>query len=104
VAFSNFESTARDYGEGSPTLRRGTYMTTEPHLLEDIKWFGINLVSCANNHAFDYGEEGILATIQNWIDPESLTREQVEIWWRRGVRLTSIAQGKGCSHWRHGQV
>jgi len=63
VGFTNFESSAREYGEGAPNLRRD-YMTTEPKLLEDIKWFGINIVSCANNHAFDYGEHGILATIR----------------------------------------
>jgi len=65
AAFTNFESSAREYGEGSPSIRRGTYMTTEPKLLDDLKWLGINIVSCANNHAFDYGEGGILATIRN---------------------------------------
>ncbi len=65
VAFSNFESSARAYEEGSPSLRRGTYMTTEPGLLEDLKWLGINLMSCANNHAFDYGEQGIIANIHH---------------------------------------
>ena len=51
------------YLEGHHWVSGGTYMTTEPHLLEDRKWLGVNLVSCANNHASDYGEEGILATI-----------------------------------------
>jgi poly-gamma-glutamate synthesis protein (capsule biosynthesis protein) len=37
-------------------------MTTPPELLDDIKWLGINMVACANNHAFDYGEGGLLAT------------------------------------------
>ena len=40
-------------------------MTTEPKLLEDLKWLGINMVSCANNHAFDYGEGGVLANIRH---------------------------------------
>ena len=40
-------------------------MTTPPELLDDIKWFGINMVACANNHAFDYGEGGLLATIRH---------------------------------------
>ena len=30
-----------------------------------MKWLGINLVSCANNHAFDYGEDGVLANIKH---------------------------------------
>jgi poly-gamma-glutamate synthesis protein (capsule biosynthesis protein) len=40
-------------------------MTTDPKLIEDLKWFGISLVSCANNHAFDYGEGGVLANIRH---------------------------------------
>ncbi|MFC1816122.1 CapA family protein [Thermodesulfobacteriota bacterium] len=65
VAFANLESSVREYDEGSPNLTRGTYMTTEPKLLNDIKWFGIDILSCANNHAFDYGEGGILANIRH---------------------------------------
>ena len=30
-----------------------------------LKWFGIDLLSCANNHAFDYGEGGLLATMRH---------------------------------------
>ncbi len=64
VTFANLESGVHEYREGSPTLMRGTYMVTEPHLLEDLKWMGVNLVSCANNHTCIYGEEAILATIR----------------------------------------
>jgi poly-gamma-glutamate synthesis protein (capsule biosynthesis protein) len=45
-------------------------MTTDPKLLDDLKWLGINLVSCANNHAFDYGEGGVLANIKHLEDAE----------------------------------
>ncbi len=61
--FANLETCVHKYLEGHHWVSGGTYMTTEPHLLEDLKWLGVNLVSCANNHASDYGEEGILATI-----------------------------------------
>jgi len=64
-AFANFESTIRRYGECTPSLTQGTYMTTEPHLLEDVKWLGLKLVSCANNHAYEYGEQGIMSTYRN---------------------------------------
>jgi poly-gamma-glutamate synthesis protein (capsule biosynthesis protein) len=63
VGFVNLEGCARHLDEGVPGITRGTYMTTPPPLLEDLKWFGVNMVSCANNHAFDYGAEGMLATI-----------------------------------------
>ncbi|MFC1905593.1 CapA family protein [Chloroflexota bacterium] len=65
IAFANFESNAREYDEGSPTHAEGTFMTTEPKLLDDLKWLGINIVSCGNNHASDYGEEGVMATIRH---------------------------------------
>jgi poly-gamma-glutamate capsule biosynthesis protein CapA/YwtB (metallophosphatase superfamily) len=58
--FANMESCVLRYGEGIPALRTGTHMVTEPELLEDLKWFGINMVSCANSHSLNFGEEGLL--------------------------------------------
>jgi len=63
AGFANLETVVRRPHEGTPGITRGTYMTTPPELLDDLKWFGINMVACANNHAFDYGEAGLLATI-----------------------------------------
>jgi poly-gamma-glutamate capsule biosynthesis protein CapA/YwtB (metallophosphatase superfamily) len=65
AAFANLEGTVHTWGEGTPGITQGTFMTTDPKLLEDLKWFGINIVSCANNHAFDYGEGGVLANIRH---------------------------------------
>ena len=64
VGFANFESSVHKFLEGAHNLSEGTYVTTEPSLLEEIKWFGINMMSCAGSHSFDYGEEGVLRTIQ----------------------------------------
>jgi len=60
ASFANLESMVVRYGEGSPALRTGTHMLTEPELLEDLKWFGINIVSCANSHSLNFGEDGLL--------------------------------------------
>lgn len=71
ASFSNLESTVRDWDEGSPAISRmgrGTFMTTEPWLVKEMRWMGINLVSCANNHAFEFGEEGVLATMRHLDD------------------------------------
>ena len=65
AAFANLEGTVHDWDEGTPGITQGTFMTTEPNLLEDLKWLGINLICCANNHAFDYGEGGVLANIKH---------------------------------------
>lgn len=63
VGFTNLEGAVHRY-ETSPGILSGTFTCTPPELLEDLKWFGINLVTCANNHAFDWGEAGVLATIR----------------------------------------
>jgi poly-gamma-glutamate capsule biosynthesis protein CapA/YwtB (metallophosphatase superfamily) len=60
ACFANLESMVVRYGEGTPAIRTGTHMVTEPELLEDLKWFGFNLVSCANSHSLNFGEEGLL--------------------------------------------
>jgi poly-gamma-glutamate synthesis protein (capsule biosynthesis protein) len=68
ACFGNLESTVRHSDEGSPAISRmgrGTFMTTEPALVPEMKWLGLNLLSCANNHAFEYGEEGVLATMRH---------------------------------------
>ena len=63
--FANLEGTVHNWDEGTPGITQGTFMTTDPSLLDDLKWLGVNLVSCANNHAFDYGEGGVLANIRH---------------------------------------
>lgn len=63
AGFVNLEGSVRRWDEGVPGITRGTFMTTPPELLEDLKWFGVSMVSCANNHAFDYGAEGMMATV-----------------------------------------
>lgn len=65
AAFVNLEGTVHDWDEGTPGITQGTFMTTAPKLLDDLRWLGINLVSCANNHAFDYGEDGVLANLKH---------------------------------------
>ena len=65
ASFANLEGTVHTRDEGTPGITQGTFMTTDPKLLEDLKWLGINLVACANNHAFDYGEDGVLANIKH---------------------------------------
>ncbi len=65
ASFANLEGSVRNWDEGTPGITVGTYMTTPPELLEDVKWLGIKIVSCANNHSYDYGEAGLLATIRH---------------------------------------
>src|SRR5262245_54863855 len=65
AGMASLESVVRHWDEGTPGITHGTFMTTPPELLEELKWFGITMVGCANNHAFDYGEGGVLATVKH---------------------------------------
>lgn len=65
ASFVNLEGTVHTWDEGTPGITQGTFMTTDPKLLDDLKWLGVNLVCCANNHAFDYGEDGVLANLKH---------------------------------------
>src|ERR1051325_11673514 len=60
ICFANLESMVVRYGEGTPAIRTGTHMVTEPELLEDLKWFGFKMLSCANSHSLNFGETGLL--------------------------------------------
>jgi poly-gamma-glutamate capsule biosynthesis protein CapA/YwtB (metallophosphatase superfamily) len=63
AAFANLETTVREPSEGTPNLTQGTPMSTPPALLDELRWMGFGLVSCANNHATDYGDDGLLAML-----------------------------------------
>jgi poly-gamma-glutamate capsule biosynthesis protein CapA/YwtB (metallophosphatase superfamily) len=66
VGFTNLETLIHDF-EVNPSVGSGgnTFMASRPSMLQELKWAGINLLSSANNHAYDYGEGGLLATMNH---------------------------------------
>lgn len=65
VKFSNLEMTFHN-NEGTPAaVSGGTWAMAEPRCLDDMKSYGFNLFTTANNHTGDYGEGGVLATIRH---------------------------------------
>jgi len=65
AAFANLETNIHKFLDGGhkPHEGGGTYLTTEPEILEDLKWLGINIMACGSSHADDYGPDTILKTI-----------------------------------------
>ena len=65
--FANLEASVHTYLDAPHAQRPGggTYMTTEPALLEDLRWLGINMLACGSSHADDYGQAGVLDTIRH---------------------------------------
>ena len=62
--FFNLETTLNYEGECyASQVSGGTYLRTNPEVLDDIKKFGFNMTSFNNNHAMDFSFEGLLATI-----------------------------------------
>ena len=52
--------------EHVPTDKRvGTFMRCDPKFIADLQWMGFQLMSTAHNHAIDFGEGGVLKTIEN---------------------------------------
>ena len=63
ASIANLETTVRELHEGAPILTHGTPMSTPPALLDDLGWMGIDMLACANNHATDYGIDGLMAML-----------------------------------------
>jgi poly-gamma-glutamate synthesis protein (capsule biosynthesis protein) len=42
------------------------YLFADPQVLKDMKWAGIDVMSQAQNHSFDWGPEGIRATMKHY--------------------------------------
>ena len=62
--FFNLETTLNHEGECyASEVSGGTYIRTNPEVLEDIKKFGFNMTSFNNNHAMDFSFEGLLLTL-----------------------------------------
>ncbi len=67
LAIANLECNITQ-GEDPPSMWGGgghgaTFMATPPFCLEELQWFGIEAVWCANNHSADFGEGGMVTTI-----------------------------------------
>lgn len=60
--YVNLETTLHR-GEHFPNqFNGGSYLRCDPEILEDIKEYGFNMLSFANNHSMDFGHGGLLAT------------------------------------------
>ena len=63
AAFTNFETLVHDYKYPGNFESGGAYMSSPSWIPAELKWAGFNLVSTANNHAYDFGAQGLLSTL-----------------------------------------
>lgn len=64
VNFTNLEILLNHF-KGSPSaFSGGTWVSTHPRILEELKWMGFNTFAWGNNHTLDWSEEGLLRTLK----------------------------------------
>ncbi len=64
AAFTNFETLVTNYAYPGAALSGGAYQSSPSWIPSEMKWAGLNIVSTANNHAFDFGAEGMQSTLR----------------------------------------
>src|ERR1700687_521894 len=65
AAFTNFEMLVHNFEYPGAPVSGGTYMGAPPWVLDELKWAGFRLFGIANNHAFDFGTEGLLSNLHS---------------------------------------
>lgn len=63
VTVTNAEVLFHNYETPPSAVAGGTYMRADPRLIKDLQFLGVQMVACANNHAYDFGENGVLSNI-----------------------------------------
>ena len=64
VSLVNLEMLFHDY-ESSWQWSSATYTRSDPRNLDELKWMGVNAVTTASNHSFDFSEGGFLTTLDH---------------------------------------
>jgi poly-gamma-glutamate synthesis protein (capsule biosynthesis protein) len=65
VSITNAEMLFHEY-ENPPTyVPGGSYMQAAPHVIDELAAMGFNMVALANNHAYDYGEGGLVTHLRH---------------------------------------
>jgi len=62
VALVNLELVLHDFDNPAQADSGGGHMAARPAMAGELAWAGVDMVAHANNHSFDYGSGGVLAT------------------------------------------
>lgn len=62
AAFTNLELNLHDHEMPPAAQSGGIHLRGSPAMADELAWMGIDLASTANNHALDWGEDGMFAT------------------------------------------
>ena len=67
VRFTNLETSVHRYEKDifASRMSGGDWIAAKPEVLEDLKWFGFNLLGLPNNHSLDWSQPGLMRTVEN---------------------------------------
>ncbi|GAA6295188.1 CapA family protein [Enterocloster asparagiformis] len=88
----------------------GSYLQADPEVAKDLRWLGIDVMSLANNHSYDFGAPGLLDTIRHCQEADLVTAgtgrdleaaREPGYWEGKAgrVALISTATGNGPDEW-----
>lgn len=88
----------------------GSYMLSDPAIASDLRWLGLDVLSTAQNHSFDFGAEGVRSTLAHIRDAgmgaagtgEDLEEAREPCYWetsRGRVALVSASSGNRAHEW-----
>ena len=87
VRYVNLETTIHRGEYYANQFSGGSYLRAEPETLEDIKEYGFNMLSFANNHSMDFDRGGLMAT-KKYVDKAGIVNAGV------GANLDEAASPK----------
>jgi poly-gamma-glutamate synthesis protein (capsule biosynthesis protein) len=64
MRFFNLETTIHDYESHGSQYNGGSYLCAPPETLNDVRRFGFNITSFANNHTLDFSYGGVRKTLE----------------------------------------
>ncbi len=65
AAVTNAEMLFHDYEHPPAAIPGGSYMRADPRMVDELAWMGFSLLAAANNHAYDFGENGLLTHLRH---------------------------------------
>jgi len=70
VTYAHLEMNLGDHRKLHPARGDwfGSFMLAESELADQLRWLGVDVMSVANNHSLDFGEQGLAATLESCRD------------------------------------
>ena len=68
VSIVNAEMLFHDFEMSWASKDTISFQASDPENLSELKWMGFDVITTANNHSYDYSEEGFMATLRHCME------------------------------------